>query len=219
MTRVKICGIQCLEDALLAVRLGADAIGLLVGQRHTSSDFLTPESARTIAAGLPPFCASVLVTHLNTTDEIAKLVEMVQPTTIQLHGQSSPQVALDLRSCYPHLKLVQAIHMIDEASLQDAKPFEEVVDAILTDSVNQQAGQVGGTGLTHDWSLSRRLVETSSLPVILAGGLNPDNVAEAIAAVRPFGVDVNSGVKGPDGRKAPDKLEAFVRRAKQSYDN
>lgn len=215
MTRVKICGIQCLEDALLAVRLGADAIGLLVGQRHTSSDFLTPESARAITAALPPFCASVLVTHLNTTDEIAKLVETVQPNTIQLHGQSSPQVARDLRSLFPHLKLVQAIHMTDESSLQDAQPFEEVVDAILTDSVNQQTGQVGGTGLTHDWGLSRRLVETNSLPVILAGGLNPDNVAEAIAAVRPFGVDVNSGVKDSNGRKHSAKLAKFIETAKQ----
>jgi len=214
MVKVKICGIKRTEDALAAVRFGADAIGLLVGQRHAATDFITADEATAIVKALPPFCSSVLVTHLDRAEEIVPLARSIGVTTIQLHGDSSPEDARAIRENLPHLKLIKAVHVTDAESIEVARRYADSVDAILLDTVNVATDQVGGTGMTHDWGISRRIVETAGLPVILAGGLNPDNVTAAIEAVRPFGVDVNSGTKGPDGFKDMAKLRVngkFVR--------
>ncbi|MBC8011545.1 MAG: phosphoribosylanthranilate isomerase [Burkholderiales bacterium] len=216
LPRVKICGIRRLQDARLAAEAGADAIGLLVGQKHPSGDFIEPETAAAIVALCPPFITPVLVTHVDDPVAVHALARDLGVSTIQIHSDMPPEDVSRLRALGgPGWKLLKALHVISEASLSAGDAYRELVDGFVLDSINTQTGQVGGTGLRTDQELSRRLVaHLAPLPVILAGGLHPDNVADAIAAVSPFGVDVNSGTKGPDGFKDPARIRAFVRAAK-----
>ena len=214
MIKVKICGIKRIEDALAAISYGADAIGLLVGQEHTSDDFIDDELAKSIVEALPPFCSSVMVTHLTDVPKIIELASKIGVTTIQLHGYSKPSDVNDIKIALPYIKIYKAIHITGEDSVDIGKDFLPFVDAVLLDTTNLSTGQVGGTGITHDWSISKKIVQEYNKPVILAGGLTPDNVADAIKYVMPFGVDVNSGIKGADGYKDKDKLNDFIGNAK-----
>ena len=217
LIRVKICGIRRLQDARLAAEAGADAIGLLVGQKHPSGDFLEPEAAAAIVALCPPFVTPVLVTHVDDPVAVHALARDIGVSTIQIHSGMSPEGVRILRALAgPGWKLLKALHVVSEASLAAGDAYRDLVDGFVLDSINPQTGQVGGTGLRADSNLSRRMVERLApfLPVMLAGGLNPDNVADAIAAVSPSGVDVNSGTKGSDGFKDPSRVRAFVRAAK-----
>lgn len=215
--RVKICGIRRLEDARLAAEAGADAIGLLVGRRHASRDFLEAEAAAAIVALCPPLVTPVLVTHLEEPDEIDRLARDIGVTTIQLHSDLPPDAVRRVRALGPRgLRLLKALHVTaPEESFAVAEAYRELVDGFVLDSINPATGQVGGTGLVNDWDLAARLVAAlAPLPVMLAGGLTPENVADAIARVAPFGVDANSGTKGPDGFKDPARARAFVAAAK-----
>lgn len=214
MVRVKICGIRDVNSARMAVDAGADAIGLLVGQRHPSSDFIDESVAQWIVYNLPALVSSVLVTHETECAEIIKLARRIGVSTVQLHGGTTPAQVAYLREHLRGIKLVAVVHMNGAAAVAEALAFDLVADAILLDTANAKTGQVGGTGLTHDWTASAHIVRSSMKPVMLAGGLNPSNVAAAIAATRPFGVDVNSGTKGADGFKDPIKLAEFIAAAK-----
>lgn len=211
---VKICGIKRLEDAQLAASTGANAIGLLVGQEHASSDFISPERAADITANLPITCASVMVTHLTDPKEIIALLHIVHPTMLQLHGDCSVEGIAQIKDAFPSLYIIKAIHVTGAEAMRNAKAFAPYADALLLDTTNKETGQIGGTGKTHDWSISADIVEKIDCNVILAGGLNPENIQEAIRMVKPYGVDVNSGVKGDDGFKDSEKVEAFIRLAK-----
>jgi phosphoribosylanthranilate isomerase len=215
MVYVKICGIRRLEDALAAVAYGADAVGVLVGQQHNSADFLDASDAAAIVGGLPPHVASVLVTHLAEPDEIVALATAIGVTTIQLHGDTSFAQAGEITSQLPNIKLYRAVHVVGSQSIDTARQFAGIVDAVVLDTLNLATDQVGGTGQTHDWSISRQIVEQLAVPVILAGGLDPDNVSDAIRQVGPYGVDVNSGTKGAGGFKDHAKLKRFIDNAKR----
>lgn len=214
MIHVKICGIRRLGDALAALAYGADELGFLVGQRHHSPDFLDEADATAIVGALPPNVSSALVTHLADPDDIVTLATAIGVTTIQLHGDTSPAQAAVIKHRLPHIKTYKAIHVVDAQAINTARQYVNAVDAIVLDTVNLAANQVGGTGQTHDWSISRRIVKQLPIPVILAGGLNPDNVNDAIEHVHPFGVDVNSGTKGADGYKDHARLQRFIESAK-----
>lgn len=212
--RVKICGNKRLEDALQSIRLGADAVGLLVGQTHASRDFISPDTARSIVSQLPPFCTIVLVTQKTDVKEIVELVNFVGVNTVQLHGESTTSDVIGLKRKLPFLKIIKALHIIDDKSILEGEKFVGIADAMLLDSVDKTENKIGGTGKIHDWSISKKIVEKTRIPIILAGGLNPENVTEAIRIVSPFGVDVNSGTKGKDGFKDYKKMKLFIRRAK-----
>jgi phosphoribosylanthranilate isomerase len=214
MIHVKICGIRRLDDALAALAFGADELGFLVGQKHHSPDFLDESDAAAMVGALPPKVSSALVTHLADPDDIVTLATAIGVTTIQLHGDTSPAQAAVIKHRLPHIKTYKAIHVVDAQSINTARQYVNAVDAIVLDTVNLAANQVGGTGQTHDWSISRRIVKQLPIPVILAGGLNPDNVNDAIRHVHPFGVDVNSGTKGADGYKDHARLQRFIDSAK-----
>ncbi|MCL6548280.1 MAG: phosphoribosylanthranilate isomerase [Alicyclobacillus sp.] len=209
--RVKICGIQSEEDLEVALAAGADALGFLVGITHVAEDKITPELARDLIARIPPFVASVAVTHLQAAGEIADLVSYIRCTTVQVHDDVDVRVLQEIRRQLPHVKVVKAVHVTGPEALDYARRMEPYADALLLDSRTQD--RIGGTGRTHDWSVSRRIVEAVRIPVILAGGLNPDNVAEAVRQVRPFGVDVNSGVE-THARKDLQKCRWFAERAR-----
>ena len=213
---VKICGIRRHEDALIAAELGVDAIGLLVGQRHNSPDFISVAVAREISRNLPPSVEAVLVTHITEVDEIERLLRQSGITTVQLHSEIAADSVANLRERFPDLKVLKSVHVISADSVADPEAFRKVMDGFVLDTINVATDQVGGTGKTHDWSISQKIVTRyPEIPIILAGGLTSENVRSAIEYVHPFGVDVNSGTKGSDGFKDARKMREFILEAKR----
>ncbi len=213
---VKICGIRRHEDALIAAELGADAIGLLVGQRHNSADFISAAVAREISRTLPPSVEAVLVTHITEVDEIDRLLRQSGIRAVQLHSEITADSIANLRTRFPDLKVFKSVHVISAESVRYPEGFSKVVDGFVLDTINVATDQVGGTGNIHDWSISQKIVERfPDIPIILAGGLNSKNVRSAIESVHPFGVDVNSGTKGSDGFKDARKMREFILEAKR----
>ena len=210
--RVKICGIRSADDARIAVASGADALGFLCGLDYPTSDQLDPAAARQIIAGLPPFVSSVLVTHRTEIAWVAQACREAACTTVQLHGDFHLEEIPALRGPAPYLRIIKAVHVVDRSAIGQALAAAQWADAVLLDS--RTATRLGGTGVTHDWSISAEIVKETPKPVILAGGLNPENVQRAIRTVQPFAVDVNSGVKNSGGGKSPEKVAAFIRNAK-----
>ena len=179
--RVKICGIRCRSDLEIALGAGADALGFIVGARHRTEDELSPGDAATLVGLLPPFVSSVLVTHLQEPRAILAISQEVAPACLQLQDAMEAEAIPELRRSLTGVKLIQAIHVLDEGAIQAAQAAEAAVDALLLDS--RTADRIGGSGRPHDWSISRRIVEQTSKPVILAGGLNPDNLTRALLLV------------------------------------
>lgn len=212
--RVKICGIRRPEDALAAAQLGADAVGVLVGQVHPSTHFISAANARAILAMLPPFVSGVLVSHLSEPSELLALIDEVHPAAVQIHSPMAVDAVAQVRRLHPGLTLIKAVHCEQGNAVALVERYAAVVDGVVADSSNPSTGQVGGTGLTHDWTKTARLVQQSPTPVLLAGGLNPSNVQQAIATVNPWGVDVNSGVKGSDGFQCLERMAQFIALAK-----
>ena len=213
--RVKICGITTPEDAAMAARLGADAIGVLVGLSHASEDELGPDRAGAIMAGLPPFVAGTLVTHQTRLDDVCRLCRAVRPQVLQLHGPFPIEAISLLRKEFRALWIVACVHVESEAALDEAQRVALHVDAVLLDT--KTPTRIGGTGMTHDWAISRRVRDAlPATPIILAGGLTPDNVGRAIAEVRPYAVDVNSGVSVRRGVKSSELMARFIRAVRES---
>jgi phosphoribosylanthranilate isomerase len=214
MAFVKICGIQSLEEAGAALGCGATALGFLVGLTHRAEDGIDAATARGIVRRLPAGAEAVLVTHLRDPGRVADLAASVNARTIQVHdGMAVPGLRRLRALAPPGARLLKAVHVTGEDALGHALDYAGVADALVLDS--RTADRLGGTGLTHDWAISARVVAAvAPLPVYLAGGLRPGNVAEAVARVRPAGVDVNSGVEDESGRKDPAKMREFVARAR-----
>lgn len=210
VVRIKICGIRSAADARLAERLGAHAVGVLVGRVHASADFVEPAEADRIARGVGPFVVPVLVTHTEEADALVRLAGAVACPVVQVHSDLDRAALGELRRRLAPRKIIGKVSVEDETALERARDIAPSVDAIVLDSRDRSTNRVGGTGHVHDWSISARIVAVSDVPVILAGGLTPENVAEAIRVVRPWGVDVNSGVKGSDGRKDEDRVRRFI---------
>jgi phosphoribosylanthranilate isomerase len=197
------------EEAALAVACGADALGL-VSAMPSGPGPIPDALAAEIAATVPPGVASFLLTSRQDAAAIIAQQREVRATTIQLVDRLTSGSYADLRDALPGVGLVQVIHVLEERSLDEALEVAPHVDALLLDSGNPGLAvkQLGGTGRVHDWSLSRRIVESVEKPVYLAGGLHAGNVREAIERVGPFGVDLCSGVRA-DGRLDSVKLWAF----------
>ena len=210
--RVKICGIMTVEEALSCIRAGADAVGIIMGIRYLAEDAVDAVSARKILSRVPPFVSSVLVTHLVSSTEIMELYKKVGTTAIQIQDAISPDELKSLRKNIPHVRIIKSVHVVDRGAIDEAKFWAPLADGILLDSRTPE--KIGGTGLVHDWNISRDIVGIIKKPVILAGGLTPENVIEAIDKVKPFAVDVNSGVEFRDGRKDPKRVADFINRAK-----
>jgi len=207
--RVKICCISNVQEAQLAVQYGADALGL-VGPMPSGPGTLTNNAIAQIVLDIPPPVASFLLTSETRAEAIIAHHKKVHTNTLQLVDALSEGTYADIRAALPAVKLVQVIHVLDEGSVEEAVRVSESVDALLLDSGNPslKIKELGGTGRTHDWSLSRRIVEQARAPVFLAGGLNAQNVRQAIEAVQPFGIDFCSGVR-TDGQLDEAKLAAF----------
>lgn len=212
--RIKICCISSIEEAALAVRYGANALGL-VSEMPSGPGVITDDLAREIAASVPPAVASFLLTSRQMAVRIIEQQRFVRANTLQIVDTLTHGTYQDLRDALPGIALVQVIHVQTEEAVEEALRVAAEVDAILLDSGNQRLAvkELGGTGRTHDWTVSRRIVERVGKPVFLAGGLKPENVREAIEHVKPFGIDVCSGVR-TGGRLDERKLSDFFEQAK-----
>lgn len=208
--RVKICCISTLAEAQLAIRHGAAALGL-VSEMPSGPGVISEAQIAEIAASVPPPIATFLLTSQTDVQEIIAQQRRCRTSTIQLCDRLTRGTHRDLKLALPGVSIVQVIHVAGEEAVAEALAVAPGVDAILLDSGNQNlpVKQLGGTGRSHDWSLSRRIREAVEVPVFLAGGLNPGNAAEAFRQVRPFGLDVCSGVRS-GGRLDEAKLRAFL---------
>jgi phosphoribosylanthranilate isomerase len=213
--RVKICGIRSLDEAKGVIEAGADALGFHIELEHSRCP-VAAATASAIISKLPPFISTVVVTSETDPKKLRRIIKSTGATTLQLHQEVSPETVNAVKTVFFNTKMYVAISVTSDESIAIAKNFENSADTVILDSVNKETGARGGTGKTHDWSISKKIVKSTSLPVILAGGLNPGNVADAIKAVRPYAVDVNSGVSNPDGTKDFLKVKAFVERAKSA---
>jgi phosphoribosylanthranilate isomerase len=196
MAKVKICCISSVYEAKLAIQYGADALGL-VGPMPSGPGTLTDDEIAAIVPHIPPPIASFLLTSETHAEAVVEHHRRVHTNTLQLVDALQEEAYEDIRRELPMVKIVQVIHVIDEASVEEAIRLSPKVDALLLDSGNPKLAvkELGGTGRTHNWRLSRRIVEQSTTPVWLAGGLHAGNVVEAIETVQPFGVDLCSGVR------------------------
>jgi phosphoribosylanthranilate isomerase len=207
--RIKICCIKSAAEAAMAIDHGASALGL-VSAMPSGPGVISEERITQIAATVPPPIATFLLTCERTAESIIAQQRRCRTNTLQLCDYVATDVYPRLRAELPGIALVQVVHVTGPEALDYAVRVAGHVDALLLDSGNPALAvkQLGGTGRTHDWTFSRRIRDAVRVPVFLAGGLNAINVAEAVAAVQPFGLDLCSGVR-TDDKLAPAKLRAF----------
>jgi phosphoribosylanthranilate isomerase len=210
MIRVKICCIASIGEAQMAIDSGASAIGL-VGKMPSGPGPIPDELIREIAFSIPPPLSTFLLTSETTPENIASHHSRTLTSTIQIVDMPVKGTYEKLRVLLPSVKLVQVIHVMDERSVETAISISGEVDALLLDSGNPtlKIKELGGTGRVHNWKLSREISKNSRCPVFLAGGLNPQNVRQAIEEVDPFGIDVCSGVR-TGGALDRSKLSEFM---------
>jgi len=210
-TRVKICCISSVAEAQMAVRLGADALGL-VGPMPSGPGVIGLVEAARIARIVPPPVATFLLSSETGAAGLIAQAQACRPTALQVvDAVDDPSVYAAVREACPGIKLVQVIHVTGPESLTEAQSLSTHVDALLLDSGNPNLAvkELGGTGRVHDWPTSAAIVRAVGIPVFLAGGLKPDNAARAIEEVRPYGLDLCTGVR-TEGALEESKLAAFM---------
>ncbi|MCK6544446.1 phosphoribosylanthranilate isomerase [Myxococcota bacterium] len=210
-TKLKICCISSAAEARAAIAAGATALGF-VAEMPSGPGPIPDALIATLTRAIPPPIARFLLTSRTAPDAVVAHVRACHADTVQLVDAVPDATYTALRDALPHVRVVQVLHVEDARSLDDARRVAPHVHALLLDSGRPSAAvrELGGTGRVHDWSISRAIVETVDVPVYLAGGLNASNVGDAITAVRPWGLDVCSGVR-TNGALDPSKLDALVR--------
>jgi len=206
MVHVKICGITNIEDALAAVDYGADALGFIFFPE--SPRYVPPETAREITSLLPPFVATVGVFVNETEQKMREVMQYSGMNVLQLHGEEAPAI------CAVWHRVIRALRVKD---FTDLKPLEawSRVSSFLLDTYSP--GKFGGTGQIFNWDIAVEAKRFGN--IILSGGLNPDNIEKAIRLVRPYAVDVSSGIEEKKGKKDLKKMRLFIERAKGSLKN
>jgi len=207
--RIKICCISSIEEAKLAVAYGASALGL-VGHMPSGPGVISDQQISEITKSVPPLVSTFLLTSETKATAIIDHYKSVNTSTIQIVDALENRDYEQIKNKLPHVKIVQVIHVLDDKSVAEAIDVSAYVDAILLDSGNPNLStkELGGTGRTHNWDLSRKIRDQLDIPVILAGGINSNNVKEAIEHVQPFGVDLCSSVR-TNGKLDENKLSAF----------
>jgi phosphoribosylanthranilate isomerase len=207
--RVKICCIRSLAEAWTAIRHGASALGL-VSKMPSGPGVIADEDIAAIAAAVPPPVATFLLTSRQDAASIIEQQRRLRTTTVQVCDRLERGAYAELRRALPGVRIVAVVHVTGPASVDEAVGLAGQADAVLLDSGRPEAAvkELGGTGRRHDWALSRRIREALDVPVFLAGGITPENAAEAKAAVGPFALDVCTGVR-TNGALDEAKLEAL----------
>ena len=216
---IHVAGVIDLAEAELLIGCGIRYLGFPLVLDHHKED-LTIDAAAAIVSRLRHRATFFAITYLNSARAIAELCSALSVDMVQLHGETSLEQIQLLRQEVPTLRIVKSLIVRgnDPGPLIDEiERYGPSVDAFITDTFDPATGASGATGKTHDWEISRRLVELSTKPVILAGGLNPENVRRAIHEVRPAGVDVHTGLEGEDGRKRHDLTKQFVAEAEAAF--
>ena len=216
---VQLAGVANRAEAEMMADAGVDFIGFPLHLAVHEEDMSEGETQEIIGHIDPPPHA-VLITYLSRSSEISTLCRTLKVSAVQLHGEISTEELIALRTLEPQLYVIKSLIVGDGRSSRLRRDVEELsscVHAFITDTFDPVSGATGATGKTHDWSISRELVEHTDTPVWLAGGLTPDNVGDAIDRVGPAGVDAHTGVEDAAGRKDPDKVRRFVREAKSAF--
>jgi phosphoribosylanthranilate isomerase len=216
---IQIAGVADRAESMMLVEAGVHQIGFPLGLPVHKEDISAEDAAKIIRL-LPPPASAVLITYLNRAEQILDLCNKIEAHKVQLHGGISLKEIVRLKSLAPELTVIKSL-IVEDNNFTELKSsiaaFGPHCDAFMTDTYDPATGACGATGKTHDWEISRRLVDISPRPVMLAGGLNPENVRKAIAHVRPAAVDAHTGVEGPDGRKDAALVRAFVREALAAF--
>jgi phosphoribosylanthranilate isomerase len=216
---IHVAGLKDAAEAEMLIDCGVTHLGFPLVLDHHTED-LSVETATEIVSALNARANFFLITYLNQADDIIALCRRMGIGMVQLHGDIELEELQRLRSAEPGWHVIKSLVVSGENTetlLGDVERYTPLVDAFITDTFDSSTGARGATGKTHDWAVSRQLVEASSRPVILAGGLKPNNVREAIRLVRPAGVDVHTGIEGPDGRKIRDLAARFVAEARAAF--
>jgi len=219
MEKIQIAGIHDLNEANCCLRAGVRQLGFPLGLDVHEED-CTVDEARDICASLPRHIEKIVITYLDHAADLADLCRRVGASIIQIHGDIPYRELSRLREMAPDLTVIKSLIVKSdnrETLFSDVERCSPWVDAFITDTYDPLTGASGATGKTHDWEISRALVAHSRNPVILAGGLNPDNIASAIRVVHPWGVDCHTGVEGCDGRKDYGLVRAFVLNAQAAF--
>jgi len=221
IARIQVAGVQDADEARMLVACGVEWIGIPLRLPVNREDVPDDQAAGIVRACSGTGVEFVLITYLERAAGIATLALRLGVHHVQVHGRIEVGELAALRTALPGAVLVKSLVIrpgqgVGEV-LGEAAGLAPHLDAFITDTYNPATGASGATGLAHDWAISRQVVQAAGKPVILAGGLNPANVEEAIRAVRPAGVDTHTGVEGPDGRKDAGKVRAFVAAARAAF--
>jgi phosphoribosylanthranilate isomerase len=215
-TKVKICCISTEEEAQIALAFGANILGL-VAKMPSGPGTIDDSLIQKIVKSIPSETHTFLLTPKTNPYDIIEHQRLTGTNCIQLVDSVKIEDYQILRDNLPNIKLIQVIHVIDESSVEEAKQYAKVADMILLDSGNPNLAikELGGTGRVHNWELSRKIVESISKPVFLAGGLKPENIRDAIEYVKPYGIDICSGVR-TEGKLDNEKLKRFFEEVKKA---
>lgn len=212
---IQMAGIKSVEDALICANCGVDMVGLLVGQKHESDQFISKETAREIKNALPTNVKTTLITHLENAEEIIGIAKFIGVDFVQFHSGIDDKEVLKVKKALPKIKVIRLIHISKSGKILSNLENIKTVDFYFTDSINRRANKFGGTGLVHNLETDKTLIETLEKPVFIAGGLTTENVQNAIKLCKPFGVDVNSGCRAKDGGRDKKKVEEFVKKVRE----
>ncbi|WP_408998134.1 phosphoribosylanthranilate isomerase [Syntrophus buswellii] len=216
---IQIAGVMDMAEARLLAAAGVTHLGFPLRLPVHREDLSDAEAAAIIAR-LSPSVGAVLITYLDEARDVAGLCRRLGVRIVQLHGEISPAEVLRLRRIAPELAVIKSV-IVKDSHLgkvgAEVLNYAPLVDAFITDSWDPATGACGATGRVHDWDVSRQLAELSPKPLILAGGLGPENVRQAIIQVRPAGVDAHTGVERPDGRKDEKRVRSFVEEARAAF--
>jgi phosphoribosylanthranilate isomerase len=216
---IQVAGIIDKDEAAMLCEEGVDWLGFPL-RLPSGKDDISEADATSIVSGLSPAHSGVLISYLTDAEEIGAFCAELGVTAVQLHGDVEAAQLRKLKASYPRLYVLKSLVVREDNAAELLALVDEVaefVDMFITDTYNPATGAKGATGLTHDWSVSAELVQRSPKPLMMAGGLNADNVAEAILRVRPAAVDAHTGLEGPDGRKDREKVRKFVAESRRAF--
>jgi phosphoribosylanthranilate isomerase len=217
---VQIAGVIDKEEAGMLMNVGVDNLGFPLRLPVNKEDLTEDEASEIIKIITPPHNA-VLITYLNNAEGIIKFCDKLGVNIVQLHGYISKAELDKLKALRPELEVFKSLVVAENnySELENmVHSLSEFVDAFITDTFDPVTGAEGATGKTHDWNISKRLVEISLKPIIIAGGLNPSNVKKAIMEIHPAGVDVHTGVENKSGRKDYELVKRFVEESREGFD-
>jgi phosphoribosylanthranilate isomerase len=217
---VQVAGIIDATEADMVIGEGADWIGFAL-RLPSGKDDIAEQDAAVIIKGLDAPHAGVLISYLTDAEEVSEFCRELGVVAVQLHGDVATEELRRLKEIRPELFVLKSLVVKEDNADELLKLVDEThpyVDMYITDTFDPKTGAKGATGLTHDWSVSAELVRRSPKPLMMAGGLNPENVGDAIRTVRPAAVDAHTGLEGPDGRKDRAKVAKFVTEARRAFD-